>query len=129
MKRCLLLVLLFVLVPAGYLLSADVSLSDSSELTPISQDEAPDPSSVDLVRGLAKQDDVDSQYSFENIVDGEQTWIEAITTTPPLVSLGTFPDLSNAEEIKTTLWEIVSALDNENISVTVKYEVLKKDSS
>jgi small conductance mechanosensitive channel len=98
MKRCLLLVLLFVLVPAGYLLSADVSLSDSGELTPISQDEAPDPSSVDLVRGLAKQDDVDSQYSFENIVDGEQTWIEAITTTPPLVSLGTFPDLSNAEE-------------------------------
>ncbi|MCK5556352.1 MAG: mechanosensitive ion channel family protein, partial [Alphaproteobacteria bacterium] len=98
MKRRLLLVLLLVLVSVGYLLSASVSLSDSGKLTPISQNEAPDDSSVDFVRDLAKQDNADSQYSFENIVDGEQTWLEVIVTTPPLVSLGTFPDLSNAEE-------------------------------
>ncbi|MCK4945210.1 MAG: hypothetical protein KAS59_03000, partial [Alphaproteobacteria bacterium] len=84
MKRRLLLVLLLVLVSVGYLLSASVSLSDSGKLTPISQNEAPDDSSVDFVRDLAKQDNADSKYSFENIVDGEQTWLEVIVTTPPL---------------------------------------------
>ena len=98
MKRRLLLVLLFVLIPTGYLLFADVSLSDTSQPTPIGQNEAPDHSSVDLVQGLAEQDDADLQYSFDHIVDGEQIWLEAIATIPPLVSLGTFPDLSNADE-------------------------------
>ncbi len=98
MKQHLLLVLLFVLVPVGYLLFANVPLSNTSQTTPIGQNEAPDPSSIDLVQGLAEQDDANSQYSFEHIADGEQTWLEAIATIPPLVSLGTSTDLSNAEE-------------------------------